>query len=182
VTIAVGDDAFGVGDHLVGGLPVRVGVDGGRLAALAAQDLEERQAGPLAQDVPQRLVDAGERVADDGAVAPVAVHAPELPDVFDARDVAPDHQRLEMAIEQRLHRKGALGERRAPEARETRFELSIFTITRRCPAGWVTNVRTSRMVIGRGIGAVRRYHARNANFTEPLPRIRRRPEAPRLSR
>jgi hypothetical protein len=36
------------------------------------------------------LVDARQGVVQDGPITPVAVHARHLPDVLDARDVAPE--------------------------------------------------------------------------------------------
>ena len=73
--------------HVLLGGAVGVDVDVGRFPALAAQQVVDRHAGQLALDVPQRLVDARDRVVEHRAVAPVAVDHAHLPDFLDATHV-----------------------------------------------------------------------------------------------
>ena len=98
---------------------VGVHVDVGALAGLPAEQVVDRHPGPLALDVPQRLVDAGDRVVEDRPVSPVSVDHRHLPDLLDPRHVAPDQERLEVSVQGRGDRVYALGERRTPDAVES---------------------------------------------------------------
>ncbi len=87
VAVTFGQDRLGVVEHFADRGAVGVRVRRHRLATLAAEQHVQRQSGALAQDVPQRLIDARERVVQHRAVTPVTVGARRLPNVLDARDV-----------------------------------------------------------------------------------------------
>ena len=86
-----------------------MGIDRRRLAALAAQQLVDRHVGQLALDIPQGLVDAGDGVVEHRAVAPVALHHAHLEQLFDARDIFAEHERLEVALDGGMTRRGSAG-------------------------------------------------------------------------
>jgi hypothetical protein len=121
VTIAGRQNRFGVVEHFGNRGAVGVRVRRDRFAALAAEQHVQRQSSALAQDVPQRLVDARERVVQHRAVAPVAVGARGLPNVLDARDVASDHERRQVPVQHGLHREGALCECGATQPEKPRL-------------------------------------------------------------
>jgi len=58
---------------------IRVAIDGNAFAALATKELEERHVSHFALDVPQRHVDAGDRVVLDRTVTPVSILVHQLP-------------------------------------------------------------------------------------------------------
>ena len=90
--------------------PVHMTIHRYALAHLAAEKVINRHVCHFALDVPERHVHAGDGVVDDGAGAPVGVLVHELPELADAADIAPDQQRLEIGLDQVLHRKMAIGE------------------------------------------------------------------------
>ena len=100
---------------------VGVVVARGAEAALAAEQLVDGHAGPLALDVPERDVHAAHRVEQHRAVAPVGADVGGLPDVLDLVDVAADEERLQVLLDGRLHDVGALRERGAAQAVEARL-------------------------------------------------------------
>ncbi len=88
-----------------------VDVDGRRVPRLPSPQVVYRHAGHLALDVPQRLVDAAQRVVQHGTVAPVRRHIAGLPDVLDVPGVLPDGERPQVVVHRRQHCSGTLGER-----------------------------------------------------------------------
>jgi len=102
--------------HFLRVAPVGVRIDSRRLAAFAAQQVIDRHVGQLALDVPQRHVDARDRVVQDGPVAPGALHHGHLEELFAARDVPPDCKRLQVVFDGRCDGPKALGERCAANA------------------------------------------------------------------
>ena len=60
-----------------------VGVERDRLADLAAEQLVDGHAGPLAEDVPEGAVDAAQGVVERDAAAEVGGDVRGLPDVLD---------------------------------------------------------------------------------------------------
>ena len=100
-----------------------VGVDVDRCGVprLPAPQVVHGHSGQLALDVPQRLVDAAERVVEDGAVAPVRRDVAGLPDVLDVAGVPTDHEGSEVVVDGGQHGCGALGEGRAAHAVQLRL-------------------------------------------------------------
>ena len=98
-----------------------VGVQRRRLAALAAEQLVDGHARPLALDVPQRLVDAGQRVVQHRPAAPVGADVGRLIDVFDVVRVAADQERLEVLLDRGDDRQRPLGERGAAQPVQARL-------------------------------------------------------------
>ncbi len=88
----------------------------GPVANLAAEHLVQRQPGALAEDVPQRDVDAAHRVEEHRPVAPVRADVHRLPDVLDLVDAPADQERPQVLIDRRLHHQGTLRERGASPA------------------------------------------------------------------
>ena len=72
-----------------------VAVERHRGANLSTQQLIDRHAETLAQDVPQRAVDAAQRVVALRARAEVLLHIRGLPDVLDVIAVLADDERLQ---------------------------------------------------------------------------------------
>jgi hypothetical protein len=87
-----------------------------RLAALAAHELVDGHAGAFALDVPQRLVDAGQRVVEHRATAPVGADVGRLIDILDVVRAAAEEERLEILLDRGHHGQRALGEGGAAEA------------------------------------------------------------------
>jgi hypothetical protein len=73
-----------------------VRVDRNAVAGLAAQQAPYRQPDRLAEDVPQRLLDAGDRRAADHAELPEAVLAHRAHGVLDVTWVMADHERSQI--------------------------------------------------------------------------------------
>ena len=73
-----------------------VGVEADPVAHPAAEQLVDRDAERLAEDVPQRLLDAGDGAADDHAAAPERVAVDRLPVVLDPRRVLADQVLLDV--------------------------------------------------------------------------------------
>ena len=72
-------------------------IDGNFIAALAAQELIDRNAADFAKDIPQRDVDAAQSNDTDAARAEFLVTTSEVsfvPDLVDLRRVHTDQQRL----------------------------------------------------------------------------------------
>jgi len=113
------DEPDGVVFHLPGIAAVGMDVHGSRLAAFAAEKLIDGHARSFAFDIPQGLIDAGNRVVEHRTVAPIAMDHRHLPDLFDAIDIPADQERLEVAFDGRLHRKHALRERGTAKPVET---------------------------------------------------------------
>ena len=86
------------------------------LAALTTEQLIDGHARPLALDIPQRLVHAGERVVEHRPTAPVGADVGRLINVFDVVRIAPDQERLEILLDRRDHDQRALSEGRAAKA------------------------------------------------------------------
>ena len=105
---------------------VGVCVTGSGFAAFAAQQLIDGHARALALDVPQSDIDAGNRVVEDGAVAPVSIDHTHLPDVFNAVDVASDEKGFDVSFKGGVNGMETLRERGAPEAVETGFRSDHF--------------------------------------------------------
>jgi hypothetical protein len=104
-----------------------VNIDRRRLAALAAQQLEERHARLLALDVPQRHVYARDGVVQHRPVAPIAVHHPHLPDLFHARHVAADQEGFQVLLDGGVYgvkalRKGGAAQPVQPGLRGDHFD------------------------------------------------------------
>ena len=108
-------------EHGFLGVPAGVYVDSRSLTALSPQELVQRQAGALRFNVPQRHIDAGDRVVEDGPVAPIGVVRGNVPDILDTVGIPPLEERMQVFIDGHLHRPGALGERGASPTIETRF-------------------------------------------------------------
>ena len=109
VAEALGHVFFGVFDDvgIVGSAGVAVGV--GSFAALAAGELIDGHVGLAAFDVPEGLVDAGDGVVEDGAVAPIGAVVAGKPNVLNAVRGFAEKQGLEIAIDGGLDEIGALG-------------------------------------------------------------------------
>jgi hypothetical protein len=71
-------------------IPADPAVDLDAVAHLAAEQLVDRHAERLALDVPERLVDAGDRTHQDRAASVEIAAVHRLPEVVDARRVLPD--------------------------------------------------------------------------------------------
>jgi len=97
--VAFGDEFADVLLDLMLVAAIGMDVDGCRLTALAAKKLVDRHAGLLALDVPQRHIDAGDRVVEHWAVAPVTMHHGHPPGLFDARDIASQHERRDVLFD-----------------------------------------------------------------------------------
>ena len=98
VSEAAGHVRPGVVEHLGDLRPARVGVAVHRLAGLAAEELVDGHPGLSPLDVPQRHVDAADRVVEDGAVSPVRARVEGLPGVLDPVRGLADEERLEVAV------------------------------------------------------------------------------------
>src|SRR3569833_4600899 len=68
-------------------------------AGLAAQQLIDRHATTLAQNVPQSAIDAAERVIAFGTRAEILLHISRLPDVLDLIAALADHERLKTGLD-----------------------------------------------------------------------------------
>src|SRR5690606_19881118 len=86
------------------------------LAHQAAEQLVDRHAQGLALDVPQRLVDAGDRAHQDRAAAVEAAAVQHLPQVVDARRIAADEIFAELAHRGLARTRAAPDPRLAPAA------------------------------------------------------------------
>ncbi len=96
----------------------RVPVAVGRLAGLPAEELVHGHPGLPPLDVPQRHVDAADRVVEHGAVPPVRARVEGLPGVLDPVRGLADQERLQVAVHRGGHEVGPLGERGAAVAVE----------------------------------------------------------------
>ena len=105
--VALRDVLADFGAALVDVLAVRVSVDERAFARAAAEQLVQRLIAHLAEDVPQRDVDRGDRRHRHRAAAPVRTAIEELPDVFDAARVAADQIRHQVVLEVGRHREFA---------------------------------------------------------------------------
>src|SRR6185437_16325918 len=76
------------------------------LPGLAAQQLINRHAAALAQDVPQGAIDAAERIVAFRAGAEILLHIGRLPDVLDLIAALADNERLETGLDIGLRRGG----------------------------------------------------------------------------
>ena len=104
-----------------------VGVEPHPVAHPAAEQLVDRDAERLAEDVPQRLLDAGDGAADDDPAAPERVAVDGLPVVLDPRRILPDQvlrdvvdgadDRLGLALQAGLADAGDAGVGAAPRRR-----------------------------------------------------------------
>ena len=84
-------------------------------AALATEELIDRHTRALALDVPQRHVDAAQRVVEHRPAAPVRRHVRRLVDVLDVVGVAADEERLEVLLDRGHDRQRPLRKRRAAQ-------------------------------------------------------------------
>src|SRR5690606_10776879 len=109
IGLHLGDDVGGpvAADPAVGLDPV---------AHQAAEQLVDRHAQGLALNVPQRLVDAGDRAHQDRAAAVEAAAVEHLPQVVDARRVATDQVVAQLAHGRLDGVRAALDHRLAPAA------------------------------------------------------------------
>src|SRR5581483_10330202 len=98
----------------------RMHVHGGGLAHLPADELVDGHVRELAFDVPQRLVDARKRVVQHRSRVPVGARVQRLMDVLDPLRIHADHVRPDELLDRGDDGVGALGERRAAPAVETR--------------------------------------------------------------
>ena len=105
---------------------VRVAVDGHALTHFPAQQAVQRKAGALALDVPQGHVDAGDRVADHGSVTPVPVVLHQIPQFFNAVDVAPDQQGAQIFLDHARHGFAPVGKRGAAQPVQAGFGCDDF--------------------------------------------------------
>ena len=96
-----------LGAALVDVLAVRMAVDEHAFARAPAEQLVQRRLAHLAEDVPQRDVDRGDRRHRHRAAAPVRAAIEELPDVLDAPRVAADQIRHQVVLEVRGDREFA---------------------------------------------------------------------------
>src|SRR6185436_7411364 len=103
-----------------------VGVAIGRKAGFSTEQLINWHAGAFAFDVPKSHVEAGKRVVQDGAVAPIGTGVGVLPDVFDVIDVAAARERIEVFLEGIYDREGTLVEGGATESVKARFARFDF--------------------------------------------------------
>src|ERR1035437_9543685 len=106
--------------------PGRVHIDTSRTAALAAEQLVHGHAGPLALDVPERLVHAGDGVVQNWSAPPVGADHSCLPDIFDVVGVPTEQEWLEVLLDggddgKRPLREGGAAE--APKASVARLDL-----------------------------------------------------------
>ena len=108
--------ARALSQHLGDLRPARVGVAVHRLARLAPEELVHGHPGLSPLDVPQRHVDAADRVVEDGPVPPVRARVEGLPGVLDAVRGLADEEGLEVAIDRGRHEVGPLRERGAAVA------------------------------------------------------------------
>ena len=106
-----------LGTALVDVLAVRVAVDQGAVARAAAQQLVQRLIGHLAEDVPERDVDRGNRGHGHRTPAPVRATIEKLPRVFDPAGVAADEIR-----DQVIFQVGGNGELASVQRRITETE------------------------------------------------------------
>ena len=99
-----------VGLHLVVQLTLRQGggvaIERHCRANLASQQLIDRHAETLAQDVPQRAIDSAQRVVAFRPGAEIFLQVRRLPDVFDLVAVFADHKRLQPLFNVGLRRLG----------------------------------------------------------------------------
>ena len=113
--------------HLVAGLgdvaPVRMAVDQRAFARASAEQLIQRHARELREDVPQRDVDCGNRRHRHRPAPPVRAAIEELPGVFDASGVATDQVRNDVLLQIRGNRELAAVERRIAEPDDARARL-----------------------------------------------------------
>src|SRR5919202_2093611 len=116
VAIALLDEAPGLVFHLGEVAPVRMRVQRRRFAALAAHELIDGHAGPFALDVPQRLVDAGQRVVQHRTAAPVGADVGGLIHILDVVHAAAEEERPEILLDGGDHGQRALREGGAAEA------------------------------------------------------------------
>ena len=107
---AAGHVRAGVVEHLRDLRPARVRVAVRRLAGLAAEELVHGHPGLPSLDVPERHVDAADRVVEDGAVPPVRARVEGLPGVLDPVRGLADEERLEVAIHRGRDEVGPLRE------------------------------------------------------------------------
>ena len=107
--------------HFLQVATVRVAVDRRRLATFAAEQVVHRHIRDFSLNVPQRHIDARDRVVQNGTVAPVRADHRRLPNVLGAPNVFADEKRLQILVDRRRDRKVPLGERRAAETVQSRF-------------------------------------------------------------
>ena len=107
--------------HFLGRCAVGVDVRVRRLPALSAEELVHGHARPFPLDVPQRHVHAGDRVVQDRAVAPVAVHHGRLPQVLDIVRVLADEEGFQVVFDGGVDGPEPLGECGAAQAVEAGF-------------------------------------------------------------
>src|SRR5690606_14190061 len=98
---------------------VRVTVHEYAFARSAAEQLVDRHARHLAEDVPQRDVDRGDGGHGDGTAAPVRAPVEELEDVLDPTGIAADEIRYQVILEVGRDREFAAIERGVTEAGNT---------------------------------------------------------------
>ena len=112
----VGELAAEAGE--VGGVEDDRGGGADAVAALAAEETVERQAGEMTGEIPERHVDGADGEGDDAAIAgPVGGVAKLGPDRLDVARVAADETLGEAAIDDDLHRQRSVlgtGDRLAP--------------------------------------------------------------------
>jgi hypothetical protein len=94
-------------------------IDADLVAHLAAQKTPDRQALILAEDVPQRQLDAGDRAHADGAQTPEGMLAQDADGLLDVARIGADQQRLEI-LDRADHGLGLPFERRLAPAIEAR--------------------------------------------------------------
>ncbi len=78
---------------------VRVAIDCDAFARGAAEQLVNRHAEALAEDVPERNVHGGDRGHRDGPAPPIRTFVEVLPGIFNAAGVAADQQRADVIAE-----------------------------------------------------------------------------------
>ena len=96
-------------------------VDEHRVARSAAEQLIHGRIERLAENVPERRIDRGDRRHRDRAAAPVRAFVEVLPDVLDAARVAADEQRQHVIVQVTGDRELAAVERRVAQAVDAVF-------------------------------------------------------------
>ena len=138
-------DAFFDGfDRGAAGVAIRID----RLPAFAAEQLIHRQAGPLTQDVPQRHIDAAQRVVQHRPVPPIAAEPRRLRNVLDLRGVFADQKRPQIFIDGSGHDAGPLRERGAAQAIQARLAGRHFHDNQPSASGAVRIALTSVILSG----------------------------------
>ncbi len=119
VPVAVGQDLRRLGDRFVDRGAAGMQVNRGAAAYPAAEQLVDRHVRTLAGDVPERLVDAGQRTVEHRAAAPVRAEVDHPGDVLDVGRMPADDQRCDVLVHGRDDRAETLGEGGAAESTQS---------------------------------------------------------------